>query len=211
VSRPDAVCSLIAGEFRRAGGTDRGGCGRVGAVSDFRYFAFLRAINTGSRRLTNEQLLEPFQRLGFVDVAAYQAAGNVTFRSDDPGTVDEARIEAALADAYGFDSPTFVRSAEEMAAITGDPPFPAAEVTASAGKVQVTFLRDEPSAQQIADLDSLVPPEDRVRVRGREWFWLPVDGISTSNLPVGRFEALLGEMTMRTLGTVTRMSAKFSS
>jgi hypothetical protein len=101
-------------------------------VSGRRYYAFLRAINTGDRRLTNAQLVAPFHELGYVDVAAYQAAGNVTFRCNDPEAVDEQRIEAA-----------------------------------------------------------------------------PVEGVSTSAVPVGRIEALLGEMTMRTLGTVTRMFAKF--
>ncbi len=179
-------------------------------VSELRWFAFLRAINTGNRRLTNEQLLDPFHRLGFVDVAAYQAAGNVTFRCVDPGAADEDRIELALADAYGFEVPTFVRSAGEVEAIAREEPFAPADVAASAGKIQVTFLREEPSPQQIDDLAAPVPPEDRVRVHGREWYWLPVDGISTSNLPVGRIEALLGPMTMRTLGTVARISAKYS-
>jgi uncharacterized protein (DUF1697 family) len=59
-------------------------------MGDERYYAFLRAINTGNRRLSNEQLLAPFLELGFTDVAAYQAAGNVTFRSAAPDLVDES-------------------------------------------------------------------------------------------------------------------------
>ena len=58
---------------------------------------------------------------------------------------------------------------------------------------------------------AMVPVEDRVVVSGREWYWLPVEGVSTSTLPVSRIEALLGEMTMRTLGTVARMHAEFGS
>jgi uncharacterized protein (DUF1697 family) len=48
-------------------------------------------------------------------VAAYQAAGNVTFRTENP--VDEAEIESALTTAYGFETAMFVRSASEIAAI----------------------------------------------------------------------------------------------
>jgi uncharacterized protein (DUF1697 family) len=92
-------------------------------MGEARYYAFLRAINTGNRRLSNEQLLAPFHELGFTDVAAYQAAGNVTFRSADPDTVAEARIEAALAAAYGFDAPTFVRTAAEIQSIVAAEPF----------------------------------------------------------------------------------------
>lgn len=177
-------------------------------MSERRYFAFLRAINTGRRRLTNVQLLAPFLELGFSDVAAYQAAGNVTFRAD-ADSLSEADIEAALAVAYGFDTPTFVRSAAEMEAILAAQPFPPDALAASAGKIQVTFLRAVPSADQLAELESLVPAEDQVRVVGREWYWLPVAGVGTSAMPVGQIERLLGEMTMRTLGTVARMSSKF--
>lgn len=173
-----------------------------------RHFAFLRAINTGNRRLTNEQLLAPFVELGFSDVAAYQAAGNVTFRAD-AGSLSEADIEAALTVAYGFDVPTFVRSAAEMEAIVDAQPFQPDALAASAGKVQVTFLRAAPSADQLAEFEALVPAEDEVGVVGREWYWLPVAGISTSAMPVGQIERLLGEMTMRTLGTLQRMVARF--
>ena len=173
-----------------------------------RYFAFLRAINTGNRRLTNAQLLAPFETMGFSDVAAYQAAGNVTFRSDSK--VYERSIETALQHVYGFETPTFVRSETELAAIVVAEPFPSDAVAASAGKVQVAFLRAEPSEEQREAVAALVPDEDQVRVIGREWYWLPVEGISASKLPVGQIEGVLGEMTMRTLGTVQRISAKFA-
>ena len=173
-----------------------------------RHYAFLRAVNTGNRRLTNDRLLAPFVELGFSDVAAYQAAGNVTFIAE-PDEVDEQALEAALADAYGFETPAFVRSAAEVAAIVETRPFPVDAVAATAGRVQVTFLRAAPPDEQVAALAALVPAEDRVRVIGREWYWLPLDGISTSAMPVDRIERLLGEMTMRTVGTVQRMSAKF--
>ena len=176
-------------------------------MGDDRYFAFLRAINTGHRRLDNGQLLAPFETMGFSEVAAYQAAGNVTFRSGVP--VDERSIEAALATSYGFETPTFVRSSAELAAIFAAEPFPPDAVAATEGKVQVAFLRAAPSDEQRVALAELVPDEDQVCVIGREWYWLPVEGISASKLPVGQIEGVLGEMTMRTIGTVQRISAKF--
>jgi len=179
-------------------------------VTGDRYFAFLRAINTGNRRLTNVQLLAPFNQLGFTEVAAYQAAGNVTFRCEDHGDAAEARIESALGDAYGFDTPTFVRTAAEVAAIAASRPFAADELAASFGKLQVTFLRAAPSRAAIDHAMALVPPEDQVVVSGRHWYWLPVAGFSDSQLPVKAIEGVLGEMTMRTVGTLQRMSTKFA-
>jgi uncharacterized protein (DUF1697 family) len=181
----------------------------MSAAPGTRWFAFLRAINTGGRRLTNPQLVEPFLELGFADVDAYQAAGNVTFRCDDASAVTEGRIEVALADAYGFATPTFVRSAAEIADIVARPPFPPELVAATAGKVQVTFMRRAPDATTVAEMMALVPTEDAVVVSGREWYWLPVAGVSGSTLPVGAVERLVGEMTMRTLGTLSRMVARF--
>ena len=180
-------------------------------MDERRYYAFLRAINTGNRRLTNVQLLAPFHELGFTDIAAYQAAGNVTFRSADPAAVDEQRIETALADSYGFEAPTFVRSAAEIESIATSQPFADHELARSAGKIQVAFLRTAAPPDRAAAVLALVPPDDRAVVSGREWYWLPIGGVGTSDVPAGRIGSLLGEMTMRTLGTVARMHAKFGS
>ena len=59
-------------------------------------FAFIRAINTGGRRLTNTELLEPFLAAGYGDVTAYQAAGNVAFRSDREPDAIEAELGEVL-------------------------------------------------------------------------------------------------------------------
>ena len=182
--------------------------GKGWTMASDRHFAFLRAINTGTRRLTNKELLAPFEAMGFSDVAAYQAAGNVTFGCDAPP--DEPTIEVVLARSYGFETPTFVRSEAELASIVAAQPFPPAAVAATAGKIQVAFLRAAPSEERRAAAVVLVPEEDQVRVIGREWYWLPQEGISTSKLPVGQIEGVLGEMTIRTMGTLQRMSAKFA-
>jgi len=127
----------------------------------------LRAINKGNRRLTNEQLLAPFNELGFTAVAAYQTAGNVTFRCADDDDAAEAQIEAALVGTYGFDPPTFIRSAAEGEAIAAAQPFATDDLAASIGKLQVTFLRVAPSPAAIDQAIALVPLEDRVVVSGR--------------------------------------------
>lgn len=174
------------------------------------YFAFIRAINTGGRRLTNDQIVEPFWRLGFAEVVAYQAAGNVAFQSDDPTESHPERLDAALAEAYGFDAPTFVRRVDEVRAIVDGQPFTPDELAATAGKIQVSFLRSAPDATRTSQVQALVPQDDRVVFSGREWFWLPTDGVSGSQLNVGAIEQRVGLMTMRTLGTVSRMLNKFT-
>lgn len=176
-----------------------------------RLFAFLRAINTGGRRLTNDRLLAPFHAAGFDDVAAYQAAGNVAFRSDRNADELAVTLSGLLEAAYGFDVPVFVRDAADLSARLAPPRFAAADLAASAGREQITFLATAPTADQRAEVMSLVPALDKVVITDTEWFWLPVAGISESALPITRIERILGPMTMRTVGTVERMLARYGA
>lgn len=174
-------------------------------------FAFLRAINTGGRRLTNDQLLEPFHAAGLDDVGAYQAAGNVAFLADRKPADLEVELAALLSAAYGFDAPVFVRTADELRARTMVLPFTADDLATTEGRTQITFMGSIPSTGQVADALALVPEEDRVVFVEREWLWLPRAGVSDSALPVTRIERIVGPMTMRTVGTVQRMLAKFGA
>lgn len=171
-------------------------------------FLFLRAINTGTRRLTNDELLAPLVEAGFDDVTAYQAAGNIALRSRE--AIDPNEVGASLTAAYGFDTPVFVRTLHEIRAIIDRCPFSDDQLAATAGRVQVTFLRSIPTAQQIAEVARMTPPDDLVEFDGPQWYWLPIDGVSGSSLPVSKIEQIVGPMTMRTLGTVERMSNKFA-
>jgi len=181
-------------------------------VGSVRWFVFLRAVNTGSRRLTNEALLAPFVDLGLDRVAAYQAAGNVTFVAEeqDAGLL-EPRLDGVLAEAYGFDVATFVRSGAELSAAIDPLPFSEAQLAATEGRMQITFLRDAPDADTTVEVMALVPDDDAVVFGPRHWLWLPRTGVSASELPVSRIEQLVGPMTMRTVGTVQRMLDRFAS
>ena len=176
-----------------------------------RYFAFLRAINTGGRRLTNDQITEPFVSLGFSDVVAYQAAGNITFCTEGRDKVEASQIEAVLAETFGFDAPTFLRTAGELRSVLEGQPFTADEMSRTEGRVQVSFLRTAPDETTVAQVQGLVPPGDRVVFTDAHWLWLPAGRISESQLPVAAVERLVGPMTLRTLGTVARMYQKFAT
>lgn len=174
------------------------------------HFLFLRAINTGTRRLTNDELLAPLVSAGYADVAAFQAAGNVAVRATDDSIVDEQQIERLLTTAYGFETPVFLRSIAELRAVVERCPFTEAQLDATSGKVQVTFTRSPAGPAEVARVAAVTPEEDLVEFAGTEWFWLPVDGVSSSKLPVPAIEKIVGPMTMRTLGTLERMLRKFA-
>lgn len=167
-------------------------------------------MNLGGRRITNAELCACFEALGFASPTAFLASGNVVFDSDEttPERVGE-RIEAGLADALGYDVPTFLRSAAEARAIAAYEAFPPEIIAASRGKLQVALLTTEPSQAARRTVLEHATQEDRLTFGGRELYWLPSGGISESPLDLAAIEAAVGPWTMRTRRTVERLAAKF--
>lgn len=175
-----------------------------------RYAAFLRGINLGGRRVTGSQLCAPFEGLGFRDVASFLASGNVAFSTEPDVNADdlEVRLESALEEALGYPVETFVRSATEAAEVVAQSPFAPEVVATTAGKLQVTFLRQQPSAEAVEVVAVHATDDDRLAVIGREWYWLPSGGMSQSALDLRALERALGRGTTRTANTVARLHAK---
>ena len=173
-----------------------------------RYVAFLRGINLGGRRVTGEQLCAPLRELGLTEVSSFLASGNVVFDAASPDDL-ESRIEAALEAALGYTVEAFVRDGAEVSEVAARQPFPAAAISASTGKPQVTFLRQAPAPAEVEAALAHDSDDDRVAVIGREWYWLPSGGISQSLLDVRAIERALGRGTTRTHNTVARLHARF--
>ena len=97
-----------------------------------RYVAFLRAINVGGRVVKMERIRRVLEGDGLAGVRTVIASGNVLFesRSRTPAAL-EARIEAVLRAALGFEVKTFLRTAPEVAAVVSQNPF--ARSAAAAG------------------------------------------------------------------------------
>src|ERR1043166_2432444 len=89
-----------------------------------RLVAFLRAINVGGHTVTMERLRKEFEGMGFSGVETFIASGNVIFtaRAGNPAALGK-KIEARLRAALGYEVATFVRTAEEVAAVAGYQPF----------------------------------------------------------------------------------------
>ncbi|MFL5522405.1 MAG: DUF1697 domain-containing protein [Gemmatimonadales bacterium] len=168
------------------------------------HVALLRAVNVGGRIVKMERLRRLFSDLGFRDVATLIASGNVLFTPgrQQPAAL-ERRIEQSLAETFGFEVTTFVRTSADLSAIT------AAEVmTAAAGEsVLVGFLKVAPDAAAQARVAALGTPNDELQVVGREAWWLRRGRISDSRLSGGTLEKALGTpMTMRNITTVRKLA-----
>jgi uncharacterized protein (DUF1697 family) len=172
--------------------------------------AFLRGMNLGRRRITNDDLRRHVEALGFADVATFRASGNVILGApDDEPIVDVARrIEAGLAAALAYDVPVFARSAEQVRAIAGHAPFAADALAASNGKLQVVLLAAAPSAAARRRALALAPDGDRFAFDGCELYWLPQAGLADSELDLNALARAVGPTTVRTKGTIELIAAK---
>ena len=174
-----------------------------------RYVAFLRGMNTGRRRVRNDDLCTCFEDLGLENVSAFLASGNVVFEAGSSSASRlEKTIEAGLESALGYEVKTFVRSAREVADIGGWQPFDGARLAKTTGNVQVLLLAKRPSAATSARVLELQTGEDRLAFEGRQLYWLPRGNLSASELDLRAVERALGGSTMRAQRTMLRLSAK---
>jgi uncharacterized protein (DUF1697 family) len=174
-----------------------------------RYAAFLRGMNVGGHRLTNEQLRAHLVAMGFAEVASFRASGNVVVAAEDQSPAEiEARIEQGLAAALGYEVPTFIRDLQQMQAIAALQPFGADRVGLDGGKLQVMLLATAPSPSTRKAVLELASDDDRLAFGEHELYWLPRGGMLDSALDLKAVEKLLGVLTMRTKGTVEQIAAK---
>jgi len=174
-----------------------------------RYAAFLRGMNVGGHRLTNDELRERLQALGLRDVVTFRASGNVVFTGGRSAPEQLRRkIEAGLADGLGYAVPTFIRTAPELLEIAARRPFTAEVLAASRGKLQVAMLERPPTAPTRRQIVALAGDGERLAFGKCELYWLPSAGVLESGLDMQSIERTLGTMTMRTMGTIEQIAAR---
>lgn len=174
------------------------------------YVAFLRGMNLGGRRITNDDLCRCFRDLGFDGVWAFIASGNVAFVSPARSRAKVSqRIEQGLRDALGYEVPTFLRTGKEVAAIAEAAPFDPPHGT-EGGKLQVALLQKTPTAAQRRKALAFATDQDRLAVEGQELYWLPRGKLTDSELDASGLEKALGPMTIRTHNTLVRLAKRLS-
>lgn len=181
--------------------------------------AFLRAINVGKRRVSMATLAGHFEAMGFTGVGTFIASGNVVFQPDGTGAALatsqglaplEARIEAHLKEALGYEVDTFLRPAREVADIAGGEPFP--DETGAERTIHLSFLKAPLSSSAVSVLETVDNGYDRFCFRpgGVEFCWLCRGRISSSTIwEQPEIRALkLPTMTMRNLTSLRKLVAK---
>src|SRR6185312_4087392 len=111
------------------------------------FVALLRAVNVGSTgKLPMTELKAMCAELGFTSVRTYIASGNVVFASRKSETAVKAALEKRLAAYAEKPVGVMVRSAEEMAQVSKDNPFP----TAAPNRTMAIFLDAAPPRDALA-------------------------------------------------------------
>jgi uncharacterized protein (DUF1697 family) len=171
-----------------------------------RFVAFLRAVNVGKRRVSMARLRDELEGLGFSDVSTFINSGNAIFTSIGAAAKLEPKIEARLAEAFGFEIPTLLRTAKEVAKIVEREPF--GDIGPHATHM-VALLRAAPSAKAKAAIEALSNDIDRLEVHGREVHWL-IDGkVSGTSLRAKDWTAFGGAVsTTRNMTMLVKLAAK---
>jgi len=170
-----------------------------------KYVAFLKAINVGGHVVKMETLRELFTGLKFSNVETFIASGNVLFDTKSaPDQKLEQKIEKHLEAALGYEVGTFVRSMEEIRAISVYRPFSSEGVV-----VNVGFMRAALSASVIEQAMAFRSEVDDFHVHGREVYWLCRIRQSDSKFPAKKFEKTIGgPVTWRNINTVVRLAGR---
>ena len=173
------------------------------------YAAFLRAINVPGREASSDALRSALEEIGFEDVATYRTTGNLVFEAEGAAGKVATRLERGLKKALGFEVPVFLRTAAEVRAIASNPPFDAKLVMGSKGKLQVALLAKKPTAAVRKKVSTGSTDQDRLAIKGKEVYWLPSGGLMDSDLGMDGVTKLVGSTTIRTMGTIERIAAKY--
>ena len=169
------------------------------------FAAFLRAINVGGRNIKMAELRVLFEAEGCRDVRTLIASGNVVFETDHAEGL-EARIEAAVLKATGWNSDTFVRTRDELASALAHG-FDAG-TRSEAATVSIGFLKSAPTPEAVKRLLVLASEQDRFLLRGREVHWWSAVKQSDSKFTNVQMEKILGvRATLRGIPTAERVLA----
>lgn len=175
-----------------------------------RYVAFLRAINVGGRTVTMERLRALFSDIGFSNVETFNASGNVIFDSKSAApTTLEKDIERQLEASLGYRVATFLRSGEQVRAVSAYRPFPQ-DAISTAQAFNIGFLTAPLSVESIGALMSLKTDIDDFHVHDREVYWLCRKKQSESTFSNRAFERSTKALTtFRSATTIAKLAAKY--
>ena len=161
------------------------------------YVALLRAVNVGGTgKLPMSELKAMCVAEGFTEVQTYIASGNVVFESRHAAAKVKAALEKRLQAFAGKPVGVIVRSAEEIAAVLRDNPFPKAPKNWTVA----IFLDEAPPTDALRGIRG--QQDEEVRLGKREIYVAYGAGMGRSKLKIPA--ATKG--TARNINTVAKLA-----
>ncbi len=168
-----------------------------------RYVAFLRAINTGNRRIKMVDLRRVFCDVGFENVATHLASGNVIF--DCPSPPLPGDLGQIVEQGVGFHSQVFLRTAGEVRSVLERVPW-----TDDGDVVEVSFLEREPEPSAARKLEATAQEPEQLVVSGAELYFLrTARGAPTVHKEPTATKILQMNTTRRGISTVEQIYERF--
>jgi uncharacterized protein (DUF1697 family) len=173
-----------------------------------RYVAFLRAINVGGHVVKMDALRDLFASAGLKNAETFIASGNVIFETKAAADEKlEQKIEKHLEKSLGYEVGAFVRSIQEIHAISVYQPF-SPEDLKTATVVNVGFLHKTITDEHVKPYETEV---DAFHAHGREAYWLCRIRQNESKVPFKKLDKSMGSSsTWRNMNTIVRLAAKYS-
>ena len=173
------------------------------------FVSLLRGINVGGhKKIRMDELRGIYTAAGFSRVESHLQSGNVVFAADEPDRARlAARLEAAIAEAYGYAVSVVLRDGADLQRVIAGNPFLTTRHE-DPTKLYVTFLAQPPSATDLAALTVPDSGADEFRIVGQEVFLFCPNGAGRTKLTNNLFERKLHTVaTSRNWNTVTALYA----
>jgi uncharacterized protein (DUF1697 family) len=166
------------------------------------FVALLRAVNVGGTgKLPMSELKAMCEDLGFGSVRTYIASGNVVFTSSKSEAAIKAALEKRLKAFAGKPLGVMVRSAEEMARVAAENPFP----KAAPNRTVAIFLDRAPPKDTLAGVRG--QKDEEIRLGCREIYVRYGDGMGQSKLVIPAAKTGTGR-NLNTVATLAKMAAE---
>lgn len=168
----------------------------------------LRGINVGGKRkVPMADLRRTLEAAGCTDVTTYIQSGNAVCRAEGTSEVIEARLEAAIATAFGFHVDTLVRTAGQWARYVSTASFPDA-ASARPNLLHLALARRPLPAAAHEQLAARCTGGERIAVLN-DALWIDfADGVARSKLTPAVLDRTAGSpVTARNWRTVASLQA----
>jgi uncharacterized protein (DUF1697 family) len=164
--------------------------------------ALLRAVNVGGTgKLPMSELKAMCEELGFGNVRTYIASGNVVLTSRKSEAAVKAALEKRLAAYAGKPVGVLVRTADEMAQVLADNPFP----KLAPNRTMAVFLDKAPPADTLASVRG--QKDEKIRLGKREIYIHYGEGMGQSKLVIPTAKAGTAR-NMNTVAVLAKMAAE---